>query len=206
MFEMHAHLFGLCLFPATLKWFCASCICIVEQQLLLCGMRPEGRRGCFARAKLLVYSSYGRVRLAACTAASVGQRVRVYGDAIDTKRVLGPVLLVHLDSLHLGERGEAVVANDLAKDSVEAVQVRRLVEHDKELGAVGAGPLVGHGDDAAVGMAQRGPNLVVKGAAPDGAAALGVLGRRGLGGPAGLDHELGDEAVEGGLVVVARRA
>lgn len=127
--------------------------------------------------------------------------------ALDAKRRARAVLLVHLDGLHPGERGEAVVANDAAKDGVEPVEVRRLVEEEEELRAVGAGPLVGHAHDAAVGVPQRRADLVVEAAdAPDGASALGVVGGVGPRGRAGLGHELGDEPVKGRLVVVAGRA
>lgn len=126
--------------------------------------------------------------------------------ALNTKRSLRAVLLVHLDRLHLRQRREPVVANHPAKYGVEAVEVRRAVEQDKELGSVGARALVGHGHDAAVGVPQSRAYLVGEDAAPDGPSALGVIGGRGHGRSAGLDHELRDEAVKGRLVVVAGRA
>lgn len=133
---------------------------------------------------------------------STGQWVRVDGDLVNLAGLLGPVLLVHLDGLDLGQGGQAVVADDLAEDGVEPVEVRRLVEGDEELGPVGAGALVGHGDHAPLGVLERRADLVVKGAAPDGAAAFWVLGRRGVGWGARLGHEARDEAVEGRAVVV----
>lgn len=127
--------------------------------------------------------------------------------ALDANRRAGAVLLVHLDSLHPGERREAVVANDAAKDGVEPVEVRRLVEEEEELRAVGSRPLVGHAHDAAVSVPQRRADLVVEAAdSPDGAATLGVVGGVGPRGRAGLGHELGDEPVKGRIVVVAGRA
>lgn len=120
----------------------------------------------------------------------------------DAKGLLGTALLVHLDGLHLGERHQPLVANDLAKDGVEAVEMGRLVKGDEELRAIGAGPFVGHGHDAPAAVPQGGSNLVFERGAPDGLAALWVLGGR-IGGRSRLHHELGDEAVEGRLVVVA---
>lgn len=129
----------------------------------------------------------------------------MYGDALDTERLDGAILLVDLDSLHLGQRSDAVVANELPKDGVEPVQVRGLVEGDEELRPIGAWALIGHGEEASFGVPQCRPDLVLKGAAPDGFAALGILGGR-VGGGASLHHELRDQAVEGGFIVVARGA
>lgn len=126
----------------------------------------------------------------------------MYRDALDTERLSGTALLVDLDGLHLSQRGDPVVANHLPKHGVEPIQVRRLVKGDEELGAVGAGPFVRHRHHPTRAVAQGGPDLVLEVAAPDGLAALGVLGRRARW-AACLDHELGDEAVEGGLVVVS---
>lgn len=130
------------------------------------------------------------------------QGIRMHRHALDAHALHGAILLVHGGGVHPGQDGEGLVANDPAEDGVEPVQVRRLVERDEELRAVGPGTLVGHAEHAALGVAQRGTDLVVEGAAPDGLAALGVV-RRGGGGRARLDHELGDEAVEGRGVVVA---
>lgn len=83
--------------------------------------------------------------------------------------------------------------------------MRRLIKRDEELRPVGPGPLVGHADHTALGVAERRADFVVKGAAPDRLAGFGVVGR-GRGGHAGLDHKFRDEAVEGGGVVVVRGA
>lgn len=130
----------------------------------------------------------------------------MHGNFVNRKRHPRAILLVDLDLFHLGQRREAVVANNLAKHGIQTVEVRRLVKHDEELRTVCAGALVGHRDDAALAVAQGRTDLVVKDAAPDGAAALGVLGRARVRGTPGLHHEAGDEAVEGRLVVVAGRA
>lgn len=137
---------------------------------------------------------------------SARQRVRVHGDPLDPALLLGPALAIHLQRLHLGQRGHAVVPDELAKDRIQPVEVRRLVEDDEELRTVGAGPLVRHGDDPPLRVPQRRADLVFEGAAPDGPAALRVLGRRRVRGRAGLDHEGRDEAVEGRSVVVMRGA
>lgn len=133
---------------------------------------------------------------------STGQWVRMNRDTLDLARLLGPILLIHLERLDLGQGGQAVVANDLAEDGVEPVEVRRLVEDDEELRAVRSRALIGHGDHPPLRVLQRRADLVVEGAAPDGAAALWVFGGRGVCGRARLGHEARDEAVEGRGVVV----
>lgn len=138
--------------------------------------------------------------------SSASNRIGVDRDIFDPDGFLGPVLPINLDRLHLGQGGQALVPDDAPKDGVEAVQVRRLVEGDEELRAVGPGPLVGHGHDAPRGVSQRRPDLVLERAPPDAASALGILRGVRCRGSSGLDHELGDEAVEGRLIVVARRA
>lgn len=125
------------------------------------------------------------------------------GHLFNLERLLWPILPVHLDSLHLGQRGQPLVANDLAKHRVHAVQVRRLVKRDEELRPVGARSFVRHRHHAPRAVPQRRSDLVVESAAPDAPSALGVLRRRGRRRSTCLDHELWDEAVEGGFVVVA---
>lgn len=133
---------------------------------------------------------------------SAGERVGMYRDLLDEHLLLGAVLLVDLDGLDLGQGGQAVVAQELPKHRVEAVEMRGLVAEDEELGSVGGRPLIRHGDGPTGCVLQGGPNLVLKGASPDGFATLGVVGGR-FGGGAGLHHEVGDQAVEWGEVVVA---
>lgn len=129
----------------------------------------------------------------------------MHRDSFDPKRLLGSVLLVDLDSLNLGQSRQTVITNDLAKHGVQAIQMRRAVEKKEELRAVGSRTLVRHRDEAPATMAEGRPDLVVKDASPDRSPTLGVVWRR-LGRAAGLGHEVGDHAVEGRLVVVARRA
>lgn len=100
----------------------------------------------------------------------------MHGNPLNPYRLLRPTLFVDLERLDLSHRGHAVVANDLAEDGVQPVQVRSLVENNEKLAAVGARALVGHGHDAALAVFQGGLDLIGEGAAPDGAAALGVLG------------------------------
>lgn len=129
----------------------------------------------------------------------------MYRHPLNLDGLFGPVLLVDLGLLDLGQRDEALVADELAKHRVEAIKMRRLVEEDEELAAVGAGSLVGHADDTALVVPERRSDLVLEGWAVDGAAALGVLGRR-VRGRARLRHEVGDQPVEGRAIVVVGRA
>lgn len=124
-------------------------------------------------------------------------------DPIDSHLLLDPILLIHLQSLQLCQRLQALVSNQLPEHRVQPVQMRGLVEQNEELGSVGVGPLVGHADDAPLVVSQHGPDLVFEGRAVNGPAALGVVGRGGVGGCPGLHHEGRDHAVEGGSVVVA---
>ena len=138
-------------------------------------------------------------------ATSIGQGIRVDGDPFDDDLVLGPILLIGFDGLDLGECGDALVADELAEDGIEAVEVGCLIEEEEELRAVGSRPLVGHGHDAARVVPQRGPDLVLERPAPDRPPALRVLLRRMRRRPR-LHHEPRDQPVEGRLIVVARGA
>lgn len=113
----------------------------------------------------------------------------MHRDLFNFDLLQGPVLAINLDGLDLGQRRETLVAQQLAEHGVQPVKVRRRGEGDKELAAVGVGPLVGHADDAALVVAQAGPDLVLEGRPVDGAPAFGVVGRVGVGGRASLRHE-----------------
>lgn len=126
----------------------------------------------------------------------------MYRHLFNSKRLLRATLLVHLNSLHLRQRHHPLVANHLPKHGIQAIKMRRLVKRKEELRAIGAGPLVGHGNEASAAVSQRGSDLVFKGPAPDRLAALWVFGCW-VGGCSCLHHEFGDQAVEGRLVVVA---
>jgi len=120
------------------------------------------------------------------------------GNLLNLNICLGPILPIDLNLLHLPQRQQPLLPQHMRKHRILPIQMRRLVQADEKLTAIRAGPLVGHADDAARIVSQRGPDLVLEGLGPDGIAAFG----RG-GGCAGLDHEVGDEAVEGRGVVVA---
>lgn len=64
---------------------------------------------------------------------SAGKRISVDGDRFDSKRLLGAILFVDLDGLHPGQCGKALVADDVAEDGVETVEMRGLIEGDEEL-------------------------------------------------------------------------
>lgn len=130
------------------------------------------------------------------------QRVCVYSNLFNSKRLLRTALLVYLNGLHLGKRHQALVADNLAKHGIQAIEMGRLVERDEELRAVSAGPFVGHGNEAPAAVSQRGSNLVFERTAPYRLAALWIFGCW-VGGCSCLHHEFGDQAVEGRLVVVA---
>lgn len=109
-------------------------------------------------------------------------------DAIDPDRLPRAALLIHLNSLDLGQSPHTVVAYELPKNSVEPIQVGCLVKENEELAPVGARPLVRHGDDATGVVLQGGTDLVLESTTPDGLAAFGVAGRR-VGWTSCLHHE-----------------
>ncbi len=78
------------------------------------------------------------------------------------------------------------------------IQPRRRRQRDEELTAVRVRPAVRHAQHARARMFQRRVDLVGELVAVDGAAAAA-----GAGGVAGLEHEVRDYAVDGGVVVVA---
>lgn len=123
-------------------------------------------------------------------------------DPLNPHLLQWPVLLIHLHALDFGQRREALVPEQLPKDGVQPVQMRRGGKGDKKLAAVGVGALVGHAEDAPLVVLQPGADLVFEGRAIDGASALGVVRRTRVSGRAGLRHEGGDYAVEGGCVIV----
>jgi hypothetical protein len=105
--------------------------------------------------------------------------------------VAGAHLLDGLDDVH--------ALDDLAEDDVLAVEPRGRDGADEELGAVGVGPGVGHGEHTGGGVLAH-ELLVGELLAVDGLAAGAVP----AGEVAALAHELGDDAVEGGALVVER--
>jgi hypothetical protein len=105
----------------------------------------------------------------------------------------GPDLLDGLDDVH--------ALDDLAEDDVLAVEPGGGDGADEELGAVGVGPGVGHGEDAGAGVLAD-ELLVGELLAVDGLAAGAVA----AGEVAALAHEVGDHAVERRPLVVERLA
>lgn len=71
-------------------------------------------------------------------------------------------------------------------------------EGDKKLRAIGVGSCVGHAEDASAGVLEGRVDLVSELVTVDGGAASPGAGRI-----AALDHEVGNDAVEDGAVVVA---
>jgi hypothetical protein len=84
----------------------------------------------------------------------------------------------------------------LAEDDVTAVQPGRDDRGDEELGAVGVRAGIGHGQRARRRVRER-KVLVGEARAVDGLAAHA----RAVGEVAALQHEVGDDAVEGGALV-----
>jgi hypothetical protein len=132
--------------------------------------------------------------------------------------MLKPLLLVHRQLAGLGDghllgRGAGLGADGLdrlddvhavdndAEHDVLAVEPRGLDGAEEELGAVGARAGVGHGQDAGAGVLEL-EVLIRELGAVDGLAA----GASAVGEVAALDHEVGDDAVERGALVVQRLA
>lgn len=124
-----------------------------------------------------------------------GLRERLGRDDLDV--LDRPIQLARPRTAHLVDDIHAI--DDLAKDGVLAIEVRRGGQGDEELAAVGAGPAVGHGQDALAGVSARGVELVLELAAVDGLAARARARR-----VAALDHEARDDAVEDDVVVLVR--
>ena len=100
--------------------------------------------------------------------------------------------------LHLGNHVHTL--KNLAEDNVLAVEPLGLGGADEELGSVGVGAGVGHGQGAGAEVlaALSGEGLVSELLAVDRLATSAVL----AGEVAALDHEVGNDAVEGGGLVV----
>jgi len=111
------------------------------------------------------------------------------GDGLLSGAVLGADLLDGLDDLK--------TLNNLAEDDVLAVQPGGLDGADEELGAVGSRSGVSHGEDTGASVPQVEVlvlELLAVDALTSGAVAAGEVTT--------LEHELGDDAVEAGALVV----
>jgi len=86
--------------------------------------------------------------------------------------------------------------SDFAEDCVLAVEPRTGYEGDKELGAVGVGAGVGHGEQVGLVVAEQ-EVLVVELVAIDGLASSSIV----IGEVSALGHEAGDDAMEVGPFV-----
>lgn len=126
-------------------------------------------------------------------------------DLLNEALFLRSTLLVHLNRLEFGQGSQAIVANQLPKDRVQTIEMRRFVKQNKELGSIRPGTFVGHGNDTTGVVFQRRPDLVLKWPAPNGLATLWVV-RRWVCWPASLDHEVWDQTMKGREVIVSRGA
>lgn len=90
---------------------------------------------------------------------------------------------------------------DLAKDRVLPIQMRRSSQRDKKLAAVGGRPLVSHAHDASRIVPERGPDLVLEEVVGRVVDRRGRLGFWVGGGAAGLQDEVGNYAMERAAVV-----
>ena len=116
-----------------------------------------------------------------------------YGDGFDGVAGLGVCAWVaHTQGEHDVEAG---LIGDFAEDGVFVVEVRCWAMGDEELGAVGAGSGVCHREDAGRVVPEVGVKFVVE--------AVAGAARARASGVAALGHEVGDDAVEGGVVVEA---
>ena len=126
-----------------------------------------------------------------------GVRRRLDRDRLDhdvLHRAIGRAVAAVLVALDGGDRVGDLHARDHApEDGVLGVEVRRVADHDEELGAAGVGPRVRHrhGAAAVVQSADLVGDLVA-GAALAVVARVAILRER----IAGLDHEAGNHAVE----------
>lgn len=125
----------------------------------------------------------------------IRQGVCVDGDFLNEDLLFRPVLPIDLHGFDLVQGGPAL--DDPPEDRVLPVQMVGFSKGEEELAAVGVGPLVRHGQDAAGVVSQSGLDLVFEGLAVDAGRVFGCAG----GGRAGLGHEGGYEAVEGRGIV-----
>lgn len=113
-----------------------------------------------------------------------------------------PPLPINLQRLQPPQRNPPFIPNNPPKHCIQAIQMRRLIQRHEKLRPIRARSFIRHAHRAPLTVFQARPNLILECFVPDGFSALGIVGR-GMSGGAGLDYEVGDEAVEGGVCVVA---
>jgi hypothetical protein len=89
---------------------------------------------------------------------------------------------------------DVLALSDFTEDAVFAVEPGGGFVSDEELGAVGAGAGVGHGEDSGLGVFEGGIEFIAE-------LVAGIAGA-GAEGAAALDHEIGNDAVELEAIVV----
>lgn len=114
----------------------------------------------------------------------------------DLDFVHGPILAVRLDQTHALNHPHPTL--DPAKNRVLSIQPWRRRERNEKLTTVRVRSAVRHAQDPCAGMLQVVANLVLEFLAVDRAASS-----TGAGGIAGLNHKVGDDAVEDHIVVIA---
>ena len=90
----------------------------------------------------------------------------MYRDFVNANWDLWSVLLVHPDFFHLRQCSDAVVTDDLAKYSIQSIQMGSFIEQNEELRPIRARTLIRHGDNSSVAVSQRWSNLVLERATP----------------------------------------
>lgn len=122
----------------------------------------------------------------------------MYRHPLNPNLRLRPILSIHLHFLHLCQSRQSLFPKHMPKYSILPIQMRRLIQADEELTPIRARAFIRHTHYAPRIMSQRRSDLVFEWFRPDGISSFGS-GR----GCTSLDHEVGDEAVEGRGIVVA---
>jgi len=123
----------------------------------------------------------------------------MHRDSLNLNFLLRSVLFVHLYNLHLCQCRQAIIPQDVTKDSILPIQMWSLLKAYEKLAAVRRRTLVGHADNSSSIMSQRGSNFVFERIFPYRVATLGLRGRS-----TSLDHEVRYESVKERAIVVAR--
>lgn len=129
------------------------------------------------------------------------------GHCLQHNFLLRPILLVNIHLLHPLERPTLLSPREHPpKDSVLSIQMFRILKRNKELTRIRSGSFIGHAQHTPCAVPQRQRlDLILevltvnRAAAFRNGIALGVSWGEGCVAP--LDHEVFDNAVEGGIVV-----